>query len=297
MTNESLFHELIQHQLFLHNEEICRDVIASKPRIFDLAIGDELICEGDTKDQSIYSILSGTLGIKIGKQIVSVKRHKHQHVGEMAFISNEPRSATVFAKEPSRVVRITARTFRRLLGKFPEMWRPLAEVLSDRLRERKGMLRPSNTQPNVFVGSSGKKVAVAKKLERLLVQAIPCKVDVWHDPNIFRLSQTNIHTLIDKAKQSDFGIFVFGADDLISSKGKRTEGPRDNVVFETGLFIGACGLDRTFVLTEGDMKLKIPSDLDGVITGHFFIPDTRSPRIDARSLKRIVNAIQTHGVR
>ncbi len=37
---------------------------------------------------------------------------------------------------------------------------------------------------------------------------------------------------------------------------------RDNVVLETGLFIGAVGLERTFVMKEKGVAL--PSDLNGV---------------------------------
>jgi predicted nucleotide-binding protein len=40
--------------------------------------------------------------------------------------------------------------------------------------------------------------------------------------------------------------------------------PRDNVILELGLFIGALGRQRVFMLIEQGMDVKIPTDLLGV---------------------------------
>ena len=45
--------------------------------------------------------------------------------------------------------------------------------------------------------------------------------------------------------------------------------PRDNVVFETGLFMGAMGRDRVFVVYDKKAELKIPSDFDGITMAGF----------------------------
>ena len=39
--------------------------------------------------------------------------------------------------------------------------------------------------------------------------------------------------------------------------------PRDNVVFELGMFIGALGHARTFLVQPLDAEVKIPTDLMG----------------------------------
>ncbi len=39
---------------------------------------------------------------------------------------------------------------------------------------------------------------------------------------------------------------------------------RDNVLFELGLFIGAIGKDRSFIIKPRDVKLHLPTDLLGV---------------------------------
>jgi predicted nucleotide-binding protein len=45
---------------------------------------------------------------------------------------------------------------------------------------------------------------------------------------------------------------------------KKKPSPRDNVIFELGLFMGALTRTRTFVLAPSQVDLKIPSDLLGV---------------------------------
>jgi predicted nucleotide-binding protein with TIR-like domain len=40
-----------------------------------------------------------------------------------------------------------------------------------------------------------------------------------------------------------------------------TLGPRDNIVFELGLFMGRLGRERTFIVRPASGPLKIPSDL------------------------------------
>ncbi len=47
--------------------------------------------------------------------------------------------------------------------------------------------------------------------------------------------------------------------------------PRDNVIFELGLFMGTLGRSRTFLLQQAG-QLKIPSDLAGVTTATFTWP-------------------------
>jgi hypothetical protein len=55
---------------------------------------------------------------------------------------------------------------------------------------------------------------------------------------------------------------------------RQTEGfgPRDNVLFELGLFMGRLGRSRTFVLHQASSALKLPSDLAGVVTAGYDWP-------------------------
>src|SRR5208283_1624094 len=95
-----------------------------------------------------------------------------------------------------------------------------------------------------FIGSSSESLNVANAIRHALEREIDCTV--WTE-SFFKLSQTTIETLSARVDEFDVGIFVFGADDLLSSRGADFSAPRDNVVFEHGLFCGRLGPQRTFV--------------------------------------------------
>jgi predicted nucleotide-binding protein len=66
------------------------------------------------------------------------------------------------------------------------------------------------------------------------------------------------------AKQADFGVFLFAADDITRTKGKEVRSVRDNVLFEAGLFTGALGIRRCFIIVPKGEEVHIPSDLAGL---------------------------------
>jgi len=53
--------------------------------------------------------------------------------GEIALISEEPRTATVRASSPVRALVVTARSFRRLLDEQPEIRTGVMQAMADRL--------------------------------------------------------------------------------------------------------------------------------------------------------------------
>jgi Predicted nucleotide-binding protein containing TIR -like domain len=63
---------------------------------------------------------------------------------------------------------------------------------------------------------------------------------------------------------SDFAVLVLTPDDQVISREKWCSAPRDNAVFELGLFMGALSRSRTFLLTPSGVEMKIPSDLLGL---------------------------------
>ena len=87
---------------------------------------------------------------------------------------------------------------------------------------------------------------------------------VWTQ-NLFTPGDATWSRLVDMARtQFDFALFVFSGDDTVESRGAATRAPRDNVLLEYGLFVGAVGPDRTFFLFNRDHRPKIASDLAGV---------------------------------
>ena len=78
-----------------------------------------------------------------------------------------------------------------------------------------------------------------------------------------------MESLINSLDNFDFAILILTPDDLVTSRDISSQGPRDNVMFELGLFMGRLGRSRTFVLYDSNMDLKIPSDLLGIHTVTF----------------------------
>jgi len=116
-------------------------------------------------------------------------------------------------------------------------------------------------KPTLFIGSSSEGLKVARLARQALESAV--EVSVW-DEGAFPLGQTFIEALVNALRRFDFALMVMTPDDPTQSRGTELFGARDNVIFELGLFTGSLGRERTFVLHELGIPLKIPSDLLGV---------------------------------
>jgi hypothetical protein len=90
--------------------------------------------------------------------------------------------------------------------------------------------------------------------------------------------------LVTAAGSHDFAAFVLTPDDMVTKRTATRPAARDNVLFEAGLFIGAIGLDRVFLVGRRGDDLDIPTDLAGVTLALF------KPRSDGR-LRPALNPI------
>ena len=129
----------------------------------------------------------------------------------------------------------------------------------------------SNRVPRVFVGSSEEGLEVAQALQAAL--GAEYDVSVWNQ-GTFVMSGTGIHSLLRASQRHDFAVFVLTADDKLTTRRSTRPAARDNVLFEAGLFIGAIGLDRTFLVCS--KGLRLPSDLAGVTVALFAKRDDRN---------------------
>jgi hypothetical protein len=91
---------------------------------------------------------------------------------------------------------------------------------------------------------------------------------VW-TAGAFGLSQTTIAELMRNLRDSDFGIFVFAPDDVANIRGDLLKVPRDNVVYEAGLFSGYLGPDRCFIVVPQEALVRIPTDWSGITYGQY----------------------------
>jgi predicted nucleotide-binding protein len=74
-------------------------------------------------------------------------------------------------------------------------------------------------------------------------------------------------SLLEAVNTSEFGIFVFSPDDAVGIRGKLFSAPRDNVVYELGLFSAALGPERCFFVIPDDADIRLPSNLSGMTAG------------------------------
>jgi hypothetical protein len=119
----------------------------------------------------------------------------------------------------------------------------------------------SAQDPTLFIGSSSEGLPVAENLQFVLDDY--CEATVWNQ-GVFGLSGTGIGSLVKATRSYDFAVLVLTADDLVTRRKKVNAVARDNVLFEAGLFVGAIGLKRTFLVNCRDDDLDLPSDLEGV---------------------------------
>jgi Predicted nucleotide-binding protein containing TIR-like domain len=120
-------------------------------------------------------------------------------------------------------------------------------------------------KPRIFLGSSGKQEKLLGALTRGLEDV--AHVDPW--TTSFNPGTTTLERLLELTHEVDFAAFVFARDDWTTASpptspaaGSGLASPRDNVVFEAGLFGGVLGMRRTFILHASGAKL--PTDLLGL---------------------------------
>lgn len=123
------------------------------------------------------------------------------------------------------------------------------------------MVVVTSARPAVFIGSSSERLAVANKLQQLLDRAAEC--EVWNQ-GVFSLGSLTLEALTAARHKFDFAVLVLDVDDTAVSRGDAKSIPRDNVIFELGLFMGALGRDRTFIVYDRSRPPDLPSDLVGV---------------------------------
>lgn len=117
----------------------------------------------------------------------------------------------------------------------------------------------SNNRPSIFIASSTVGLPVAEAVKSNFDKI--ADVDIWTE-NVFALNKSTLDTLVNRASFYDFAIFVLTPDDKATIKGKEQQIPRDNVVFEFGLFLGPIGPNRAFCIAEE--SVYILSDLSGI---------------------------------
>jgi hypothetical protein len=128
-------------------------------------------------------------------------------------------------------------------------------------------------KPYVFIGSSTEGKKFAEGIQLNLASIV--ETHIW-DQGLFGLSEGTLESLINSLTNFDFAILVITGDDLTMSRGVEAKTPRDNVIFEIGLFMGGLGRDRVYIVADQSFKIKMPSDLNGISVAGFAPPERSS---------------------
>lgn len=233
-----------------------------------------VLMEQEAEDNHIVMIITGSVSILVNGRQVN-QRRPGQHVGEMALIDPKARrAASVLAMETTVTAEITEPDFSRIADSNPRLWRLLALELGERLRQRNDLVIPRNPVPVVFVGSSTESLPIAQEIQTALDHD-PMIVRIWTD-RVFGASNFPIEDLEQQVKEADFAVLILGPDDQVISRSEETDAPRDNVVFELGMFMGAFTRQRTFFLKPRNLDLKIPTDLLGLIPLEYVADDPKN---------------------
>jgi hypothetical protein len=137
----------------------------------------------------------------------------------------------------------------------------------------------------LFIGSSSEELKLAEQVKTLLSNDFDVRIwndNVW-DTAVFKINQNFLADLLKASLQFDFGIMIGTSDDKVMFRGKEMLQPRDNVLFELGLFTGRLGTSKCAFLL--DKEIKLPSDFNGLTLARF-------DKNDSSSIGGAVNSIR-----
>jgi predicted nucleotide-binding protein len=171
---------------------------------------------------------------------------------------NSLKKALKSLERDRRVVRLQIGWWDLTTAHPPEAKRRAAISIGKRSIEAK--------RPNVFVGSSTEGISIAEAIQVNLDH--DCETILWSQ-GVFGLGRGTLEELVREAATVDFAVLVLTPDDLVTKREKGGHQPRDNVLFELGLFMGKLGCDRTFIVHERRRPLDLPTDLAGITPAMF----------------------------
>ncbi len=93
----------------------------------------EIVCKQDEPSNDLYFIVSGRYGVYADGKLVSVLTPDDMFIGEMAFLLNDRRSATIMSAGEGKLIRIPKVSFLNLIRKNPHYGIFLSKLLAQRV--------------------------------------------------------------------------------------------------------------------------------------------------------------------
>jgi predicted nucleotide-binding protein len=248
-------------QRVIEHHQVIAEAFISVGTITEFAV-DETIIEQGHDDLDAYFILSGAARLFINHREIG-RRGPRELVGEMATLDPAaPRSATLKAGLPTVALRVKGHELARIANQHPSVWRAIGCIVAERLRERARFHRPPNKEPILLIASSLEGIEVAREVQQQC-KYDNCCVRIW-TAGVFGPGGVPFDDLLKQALEADFAVFVATPDDTVCIRGIDGWAPRDNIIFELGMFMDRLGRERAFLFKEHTQELRIPTDLLGI---------------------------------
>lgn len=143
-SRESQFSNFLQQSFGPLEEDLCREVL-TQVEFLSLKGGETLFRQGDPTGAA-YIVMSGRLRVAIGAEgeaeRVINEVGRGETLGEMALLTDEPRSATVYAVRDSLLAKLQRESFLGLLERHPRFWMGVTRTIVQRLRRQTFRERP-----------------------------------------------------------------------------------------------------------------------------------------------------------
>jgi len=93
----------------------------------------EIVCKQNERSTDLFFIVSGRYGVYSDGKLVSVLTPNDMFIGEMAFLLNDRRSATIMSADEGKLIRIPKVSFVNLIRKNPHYGIFLSKLLAQRV--------------------------------------------------------------------------------------------------------------------------------------------------------------------
>lgn len=251
------------HQKMVGGNMALAEMLADLLQLRQLDAGEQLIVE-NAADNDLYLVLDGTFDIVV-KGTKVAERKTNDLVGEIAAVDpTMRRTADVFAATEGLVASLTEEDLSKVSVVHPEVFRHIAVLMGQKLKQRNDRVRATHTKTRVFLISSLESLPIARAVHNAFAHDA-FDVIPWQE-GAFKATGYTLQTLEDEVDKADFAIAIAHADDIVEYREQDWPAPRDNVIFELGLFMGRLGRERAILLEPRNNKVKLPSDLAGVTT-------------------------------
>lgn len=126
-------------------------------------------------------------------------------------------------------------------------------------------------KPRIFIASSNEGRHVANLIKETLDKSFEdAYCDMWND-RVFEPSEVIIESLQKALDVYSYAIIVLTPDDRTTVRGAEYAAPRDNLIYELGLFTGRHGKNSVFMVTPQNPQIRLPSDLEVIISCNYKI--------------------------